>query len=134
MPVSQPEKVPLPVKQSEDLPHVSHHAMPELADCPSTPTIRNAPSLERVGNVLRLLRFGKRPVDHVLLIGRNTVGRHPNNDVMLSSGYVSRWHCAILVDTNGQCSVEDLGSTHGVIVNGERISELTPLSYGDEIR
>src|SRR5262245_53769027 len=37
-----------------------------------------------------------------LKIGLNTIGRSPDNDVVLQDGYVSRRHCAVLVHANLQ--------------------------------
>ena len=84
--------------------------------------------------MLRLLSLYDRPEDHVLALGRNTVGRLPDNDVVIASPYVSRRHCAILVLPDGGCIIQDLGSTVGVYVDGERIKHPMCLKDGDEIR
>ena len=84
--------------------------------------------------MLRLLRLRNPPRDHFLSVGRNMVGRLPDNDVVIASPYVSRRHCAILVFSNGGCGIQDLGSTDGVYVDGERIKHPVPLKDGDEVR
>jgi len=61
------------------------------------------------------------------------VGRLPDNDVVIASPYVSRRHCAILVLPDGTCIIQDLGSTDGVYVEGERIKHTMRLRIGDEI-
>jgi pSer/pThr/pTyr-binding forkhead associated (FHA) protein len=100
--------------------------------------LRAVPGTEGSGSeqavpVLRLLSYGQAPEDHVLVVGKNAVGRHPDNDVVLSSRTVSRWHCAIVLDSNRRCVVEDVGSASGVVVNGKCVSGPVPLRYGDEI-
>jgi pSer/pThr/pTyr-binding forkhead associated (FHA) protein len=137
-----PENVPLPANQSEDLRHGfqvalksdgAEPSLPGLADRPSAATGGNEPVSERALPILRILSFGKPPRDHVLAVGRNTVGRHPDNDVVISSPYVSRRHCAILVLPDGSCILQDLGSTDGVYVDGERIKHPLRLKADDEI-
>jgi pSer/pThr/pTyr-binding forkhead associated (FHA) protein len=75
-----------------------------------------------------------------LLIGRKDNGRgiFPDVDLGLDGGYdagVSRRH-AILAHTNGVYTVEDLGSSNGTFVNGQRLSAQTPtrLANGDELK
>lgn len=59
------------------------------------------------------------------------VGRHPECDVRLKLGSVSRRHCC-LAQVNDDVHVRDLGSRHGVWVNGRRV-EQTILKPGDEL-
>ena len=49
------------------------------------------------------------------------LGRHPQCDILLDSGRVSRRHARIYRDPFGRWVVEDLGSKHGVRVGEERI-------------
>ena len=62
------------------------------------------------------------------------MGRLPDNDVVIASPYVSRRHCAILVLPDGHCILQDLGSTGGVYLDGQRIKYPLRLRDGDEIR
>jgi len=50
-----------------------------------------------------------------------TVGRSAENDIMLDDPSVSREHAAIEFDAEGAI-VNDLGSTNGTFINGQRIS------------
>jgi ABC-type multidrug transport system ATPase subunit/pSer/pThr/pTyr-binding forkhead associated (FHA) protein len=50
-----------------------------------------------------------------------TIGRAPDNDIKLDGLQISNHHARIL-NTNGEIAIEDVGSTNGVYVNGERIS------------
>jgi hypothetical protein len=69
-----------------------------------------------------------------LKVGLNTIGRLPDNDVVLDDPYVSRRHCAILVHASEGCELHDVASKNGTFLNGQRISGPTPLSSGDEIQ
>ena len=51
-----------------------------------------------------------------------TVGRSPENEIMLNDNMVSRHHCQLIKYDDGRCSVSDMGSANGTFVNGCRIS------------
>lgn len=51
-----------------------------------------------------------------------TIGRGPDNDVVLDHGSLSGSH-AVIHNGGGVFQVQDLGSTNGTFVNGERVSE-----------
>lgn len=70
---------------------------------------------------------------HVLGPGSNVVGRSPGLAVHLHDMTVSRRH--FLIDcSDGSCTIEDMGSTHGLRVNDVRLSKPIPLTEGDRIR
>ncbi|HMC89425.1 MAG TPA: FHA domain-containing protein [Gemmataceae bacterium] len=69
-----------------------------------------------------------------LKIGVNTIGRLPDNDVVIPGAYVSRRHCAILVHAGDGCELYDIASKNGTYINGARLSGPTQLQAGDEIR
>jgi hypothetical protein len=71
---------------------------------------------------------------YALRPGLNSVGRMPDNDVVISDGSVSRRHCAIVVHTQRGCELHDTASKNGTFVNGKRIHGPTRLHSGDEIR
>ncbi|MEZ4438441.1 MAG: FHA domain-containing protein [Polyangiaceae bacterium] len=54
-----------------------------------------------------------------------SVGRDKSNDLVLADEGVSRAHAMLSVDAMGQCTVLDLGSTNGTIVNDEPIGRAT---------
>ncbi len=58
-----------------------------------------------------------------------TIGRDSSADLQIKSGRVSRRH-AMISREGGTYHVEDLGSTNGTFLNGERVSEAT-LQSGD---
>ncbi len=61
-----------------------------------------------------------------------TIGRSAGNDLILADPEVSRRHIRIVRRADG-FAVEDIGSTNGTFVNGQRISHLTLLQDGDAI-
>jgi hypothetical protein len=69
-----------------------------------------------------------------LKVGLNTMGRSPENDVVVQDAFVSRRHCAVLVHLRNGCELHDTASKNGTFVNGKRLSGPTQLHAGDEIR
>ena len=64
-----------------------------------------------------------------------TIGRHPDCVWVLNEPGVSRFHTQILFDDDGvHFIIEDLNSTNGVYVNGERLVGRRRLKNNDEIR
>ena len=62
-----------------------------------------------------------------------TVGRGRQADVVVDDASLSRLHARIVVDAHGQITVDDLGSTNGIFINGsEQLSSY--LMLGDTIR
>jgi len=59
------------------------------------------------------------------------IGRSSDLDMVLVEDMVSRKHAKILT-TNGDIHIEDLGSTNGTFVNGEKVSR-SKLAEGDRI-
>lgn len=60
-----------------------------------------------------------------------TIGRSPENNLVFDSPQVSSYHAKVTVK-NGNCLIEDLNSTNGVFVNGNRIKR-APFSMNDDI-
>jgi len=61
-----------------------------------------------------------------------TVGRAPRADFVVDAPLVSRLHCRLTLQPGGLL-VEDLESTNGTFVNGERVTRLVMRS-GDALR
>lgn len=59
------------------------------------------------------------------------IGRRSDSDIVLLDPYISRQHARVLLK-DGDFILEDLNSSHGTFVNGQRISE-RPLTPGDRI-
>lgn len=66
--------------------------------------------------------------------GLNSIGRMPDNDVVVPDSSVSRRHCAIVVHATRGCELHDTASKNGTFLNGQRIHGPTRLVHGDEIR
>jgi pSer/pThr/pTyr-binding forkhead associated (FHA) protein len=64
--------------------------------------------------------------------GIKTVGRAPRADFVVDAPLVSRLHCRLTLQPDGLL-VEDLESTNGTFVNGERVTSLVMRS-GDALR
>jgi pSer/pThr/pTyr-binding forkhead associated (FHA) protein len=58
---------------------------------------------------------------HRLQVGINSLGRYPQNDLVLTPNRVSRRHCVVLVHATGGCEVYDTASRNGTWVNGRRV-------------
>jgi pSer/pThr/pTyr-binding forkhead associated (FHA) protein len=69
-----------------------------------------------------------------LKVGINTIGRLPDNDVVVNDAHVSRRHCAILIHSGTNFELHDVASKNGTFVNGRRLEGPTRLHSGDEIR
>jgi ABC transport system ATP-binding/permease protein len=69
------------------------------------------------------------PVDGELILGRE----HATADLVIEDPGVSRRHARVHPD-NGTVIVEDLGSSNGTYVNGQRISGPVEVGAGDELQ
>jgi general secretion pathway protein A len=67
-----------------------------------------------------------------LVPGRKVVGRTPDNDLQIDSKFISRHHCQLVTGTDGVTVVEDLNSTNGIMVRGQRVRRHT-LRDGDVV-
>jgi pSer/pThr/pTyr-binding forkhead associated (FHA) protein len=63
--------------------------------------------------------------------GRTSIGRHPHNDIVIAHQAVSGRHAAI-TSVDGAVTLEDLDSSNGTFVNGQRIAR-TLLSDRDRV-
>jgi pSer/pThr/pTyr-binding forkhead associated (FHA) protein len=62
-----------------------------------------------------------------------TMGRAPGVDFVVDAALVSRVHCRLTLSKNNDLLLEDLGSTNGTFVNGEKVNKTT-LADGDKLR
>lgn len=76
---------------------------------------------------------GTRKGQRVMLTGpRTTLGRRAGNTIVLEDRMASGHHAEIVKDLNGY-TIRDLGSTNGILVNGNSTTE-SPLAHGMRLR
>ena len=68
-----------------------------------------------------------------LHVGMNSIGRLPDNDVIIRDECVSRRHCAIVIHSDLRCELHDVASKNGTVLNGKKIPAPTRLQSGDQI-
>src|SRR5262245_22883531 len=68
-----------------------------------------------------------------LKVGLNSVGRLPDNDIVIDDATVSRRHCAIVVHSDLTIEIHDVASKNGTLVNGRKLQGPTRLRDRDEI-
>jgi predicted component of type VI protein secretion system len=61
------------------------------------------------------------------------IGRDPTSDLPIADIEISRRHARLIAQSGGHV-IEDLGSTNGTFVNGQRIRTMVPLRPGASIR
>ncbi len=77
---------------------------------------------------------GEPPTGHVFALDSiTTLGRDVNNSIVVDDPFASAEH-AVLTYRGSSWYVEDLGSTNGTYVNGQRVGGVVPLGYGDEVQ
>src|SRR6476661_4249822 len=75
------------------------------------------------------------PREFILPAGKVTLGRKPDNDIVIADESASRLHAEIVQDTTSDSlTVRDLGSTNGTYVNRERLERPLALKVEDQIR
>jgi pSer/pThr/pTyr-binding forkhead associated (FHA) protein len=103
---------------------------------PKTMPLHLAPRLDAAAEPMLIVVEGLEPGRRfALLPDATTIGRGPENHVVLPSPAVSNEHARI-VARDGQFWIEDRASTNGVAVNGSRVAVDEPrvLANGDAIR
>lgn len=125
-PSPEPEEPPLTLEGPAGAAHV-------LADAPSHPHTAPQPSPPPQGPVPEVHLFvGERQLGTFsLAAGELTIGRIPGNTIVIDNAGVSRRHAVIRI-AGDKVILEDLGSSNGTFVRGQRVDEHT-LRDGDEI-
>ena len=93
---------------------------PKSSKAPKTPGLMTLAG-ESAGRVFRIA--GARAV----------VGRARDCEVTVVDAGVSRRHCVLLANEDGSYRVEDLGSTNGTLLNGERVMR-ADIGAGDRLQ
>jgi len=66
------------------------------------------------------------------LPGEYVIGRAPEADIRIETPLISRAHARLTIKER-ECLIEDLGSSNGTFINGERIGAVTVLRPGQRI-
>ena len=78
-------------------------------------------------------RFGSMTEEYVFESGKLLIGRSRECDIVLPSENVSRQHARVYTDS-GRLFIEDLGSSNGIQLNGNRLAEATELTEQSVVR
>jgi chromosome segregation ATPase len=114
----------------EEAEQVGAEAPPEVADTMRSRDTAPVEPIAEGATRLLICRDGGREVVHML--GRKTsIGRTPDNDLQIEAKFISRHHAVILAGPVNTV-IEDLNSTNGVQVNGQRVTRQV-LNDGDEV-
>lgn len=99
-----------------------------------SPQLRPAPMNASVRDQAYLILLAGNDVGNIFKLeqGETTLGRSPQTEIRLLDDSISRRHARLVLD-GMRIDVEDLGSSNGTFVNGERITRMT-LEDGDKIR
>jgi pSer/pThr/pTyr-binding forkhead associated (FHA) protein len=101
---------------------------------PDNPIISNEEENAMSSQTFQLvMRAGPNP-GKAFTLSKNEVviGRDVSADVVINAAEVSRRHTRLYLEAGGYI-VEDLGSTNGTFVNGQRLTTPLPLRSGDVI-
>jgi len=71
--------------------------------------------------------------DHLPLSHYTTIGRRPDNALVIADSFVSAQHAEIVFE-GGSWWVTDLGSTNGTFVNSLEITQRTAIERGDIVQ
>ncbi|HXF06302.1 MAG TPA: FHA domain-containing protein [Blastocatellia bacterium] len=66
--------------------------------------------------------------------GRFTVGRSPDNDIVIAHESLSRFHATLSLGADGLPIIADCGSANGTFVNERRVTTHCRIQPGDEVR
>ncbi|AXE39876.1 FHA domain-containing protein FhaB/FipA [Acidipropionibacterium virtanenii] len=94
---------------------------------------RRAAGREAIPGALRIIS-GSRAGLVIPMNDRILVGRGGDSNLPIEDDYASTHHAEFTQGVDGAWFVEDLRSTNGTYVNGQRIEDPTRLSIGDEVR
>ena len=97
------------------------------------PTIASPPGapLPTTGRFAFYLKDGANI--YPLHLGLNSVGRLPDNDVVIRDECVSRRHCAVVIHHDLRCELHDVASKNGTLLNGKKIPTPSKIQSGDQI-
>jgi len=89
--------------------------------------------MQSSGSFRLIVRRGPQP-NQIYELNKDIIslGRDITNDIVINDPEVSRHHCR-LTRGGGGYTMEDLGSTNGTFINGQRLTGARPLVGGDMV-
>ncbi|MGA2766356.1 MAG: FHA domain-containing protein [Spirochaetia bacterium] len=63
----------------------------------------------------------------------SVLGRQADSELVIDDPLLSRRHCAVTVEEDGECFIEDLNSTNATFLNSRKLTAKSRLQYGDRI-
>lgn len=126
------EEEPLPEENTED--NEEETSAESIEENPLKETPAEEPEPEEEPVYPKLILTDPESMDFKVLPLRSetTIGRKTTNDLVLNDTTVSGIHCRVLAEKDA-IYLEDLGSTNGTYLNGERLMEKTKLHRGDKV-
>jgi hypothetical protein len=103
----------------------------ERLETATVAAVPGAPSANVTGRFAFYLKDGVNV--YPLHPGMNSIGRLPDNDVIIRDECVSRRHCAIVIHSDMRCELHDVASKNGTLLNGKKIPGPTRLQSGDQL-
>lgn len=95
-----------------------------------TDKIRFGSEETTLGGILE--KVNKTVIKETPRLNQRSIGKSPDNQIMLNYNDVSRKHAILYKDSNGNIVIEDTNSTNGTYVNGVRITSKV-LQRGDKV-
>jgi pSer/pThr/pTyr-binding forkhead associated (FHA) protein len=105
-------------------------AVPQLFSDPKVASL--LPEQTRAEQVWKIKPLDKLVSQLVTVEGQLSIGRDPSNDLVVQGNHISRRHARFFIE-NGQLHIQDLDSSNGTYVNGERVKERS-IFLGDKLR
>ena len=72
-------------------------------------------------------------ISHQLDLGRHSLGKSSDCDIILMDSFASRHHAELLVSNKG-IFIIDAGSKNGIFVNGKRVKQYLKLKEGQPVK
>jgi hypothetical protein len=110
----------------------SDQPQPQELETPPPPS-RRGKRQRGEPRVLMIFQGSQAGLSAELAGGMVMIGRGADCQLILDDDYVSTRHARVVASPNG-IYVEDLGSTNGTYVNGQRITAPTTITLADSVR
>lgn len=99
----------------------------------STPSTDTAPATQESANRLVITSGAKAGAEVPLTVDELTIGRSADSSLILRDDYTSTHHARLMV-WNGQWMLQDLDSTNGTFMAGNRVTSPVPITLNTPIK